>query len=82
MSATENTTSSTSAASWKKTASVVSLAVGGLLIAVGNFFGGTLDLSAGIVQALDAVAAVLGAFGVGTLSSGKSSSSASAEDAQ
>lgn len=75
MSDTQNTSSS-----WKKTASIVSLAVGGLLIAVGNFFGGSLDLSAGLVQVFNALAAILGAFGIGTLASGKASASTDADE--
>lgn len=64
----ETTTTTASGSSWKKTASVVAIAVGGLLIVLGNFFDGSLDLSATIVKGLDAVGAILAAFGVGGVS--------------
>lgn len=65
---------------WKKTASLACIGTGGVLVAVGNFFGGSLDLSAGIVQMLDALATVLGAFGIGTLV--KSGGAAEKSDAE
>ena len=52
--------------SWKKTTSIVCIGLGGLLIAAGNLFAGDLSLSDGVVQMINAVGAILGAFGIGT----------------